>query len=152
MKLKNFNLKKKVFIIAEVGNNHEGNFNLAKKLVNLAAKAGADAIKFQTFKTENFIRKKDIKRYKQLKKFELSYEQFKSLKKLAHEKKLKFISTPLDMESANFLIKNVDLIKIASGDNNFFPLIDNVLESKKSIIISTGMTNISQIKDLTNYI
>ena len=62
MKLKNFDLKKKVFIIAEVGNNHEGNFNVAKKLIHLAAKAGADAIKFQTFKTENFIRKKDIKR------------------------------------------------------------------------------------------
>ena len=152
MKLKNFNLKKKVFIIAEVGNNHEGNFSIAKKLVRLAAKAGADAIKFQTFKTENFIRKKDIKRFKQLKKFELSYEQFKSLKKLAHIKKIKFISTPLDLESADFLIKNADLIKIASGDNNFFPLIEKVLKSKKSIIISTGMINILQIKDLTNYI
>ena len=152
MKLKNFDLKKKVFIIAEVGNNHEGNFNIAKKLVRLAAKAGADAIKFQTFKTENFIRKKDIKRFKQLKKFELSYEQFKSLKKLAHIKKIKFISTPLDLESADFLIKNADLIKIASGDNNFFPLIEKVLKSKKSIIISTGMINILQIKDLTNYI
>ena len=108
MKLKNFNLKKKVFIIAEAGNNHEGNFSIAKKLVRLAAKAGADAIKFQTFKTENFIRKKDIKRFKQLKKFELSYEQFKSLKKLAHIKKIKFISTPLDLESANFLIKNAN--------------------------------------------
>ena len=152
MKLKNFDLKKKVFIIAEVGNNHEGNFSIAKKLVRLAAKAGADAIKFQTFRTENFIRKKDIKRFKQLKKFELSYEQFKSLKKLAHIKKIKFISTPLDLESADFLIKNADLIKIASGDNNFFPLIEKVLKSKKSIIISTGMTNASQIKDLTNYI
>ena len=152
MKLKNFDLKKKVFIIAEVGNNHEGNFSIAKKLVRLAAKAGADAIKFQTFKTENFIRKKDIKRFKQLKKFELSYEQFKSLKKLAHIKKIKFISTPLDLESADFLIKNADLIKIASSDNNFFPLIEKVLKSKKSIIISTGMTNITQIKDLTNYI
>ena len=152
MKLKNFNLKKKVFIIAEVGNNHEGNFSIAKKLVRLAAKAGADAIKFQTFKTENFIRKKDIKRFKQLKKFELSYEQFNSLKKLAHIKKIKFISTPLDLESADFLIKNADLIKIASGDNNFFPLIEKVLKSKKSIIISTGMINILQIKDLTNYI
>ena len=152
MKLKNFDLKKKVFIIAEVGNNHEGNFSIAKKLVHLAAKAGADAIKFQTFRTENFIRKKDIKRFKQLKKFELSYEQFKSLKKLAHIKKIKFISTPLDLESADFLIKNADLIKIASSDNNFFPLIEKVLKSKKSIIISTGMTNTSQIKDLTNYI
>lgn len=152
MKLKNFDLKKKVFIIAEVGNNHEGNFNVAKKLVRLAAKAGADAIKFQTFKTENFIRKKDVKRFKQLKKFELSYEQFKSLKKLAHTKKIKFISTPLDLESADFLIKNADLIKIASSDNNFFPLIEKVLKSKKSIIISTGMINILQIKDLTDYI
>ena len=152
MKLKNFDLKKKVFIIAEVGNNHEGNFSIAKKLVHLAAKAGADAIKFQTFRTENFIRKKDIKRFKQLKKFELSYEQFKSLKKLAHIEKIKFISTPLDLESADFLIKNADLIKIASSDNNFFPLIEKVLKSKKSIIISTGMTNITQIKDLTNYI
>jgi N,N'-diacetyllegionaminate synthase len=152
MKLKNFDLKKKVFIIAEVGNNHEGNFSIAKKLVRLAAKAGADAVKFQTFRTENFIRKKDIKRFKQLKKFELSYEQFKSLKKLAHIKKIKFISTPLDLESADFLIKNADLIKIASSDNNFFPLIEKVLKSKKSIIISTGMTNTSQIKDLTNYI
>jgi N,N'-diacetyllegionaminate synthase len=152
MKLKNFNLKKKVFIIAEAGNNHEGNFNVAKKLVNLAANAGADAIKFQTFKTENFIRKKDVKRFKQLKKFELSFEQFKSLKKLAHRKKLKFISTPLDIESADFLIKNADLIKIASGDNNFFPLIEKVLKSKKSVIISSGMTNSSHIQDLTKYI
>ena len=152
MKLKNFDLKKKVFIIAEVGNNHEGNFNIAKKLVHLAAKAGADAIKFQTFRTENFIRKNDIKRFKQLKKFELSHEQFKSLKKLAHVKKIKFISTPLDLESADFLIKNADLIKIASSDNNFYPLIEKILKSKKLIIISTGMMNTSQIKDLTNYL
>jgi len=152
MKLKNFDLKKKVFIIAEVGNNHEGNYSVAKKLVNQAAKAGADAIKFQTFKTENFIIKKDVKRFKQLKKFELSYDQFKSLKKLANAKKLKFISTPLDIESAYFLNKNADVIKIASSDNNFFPLIGEVLKSKKSIIISTGMTNISQIKNLTKYI
>ena len=94
MKLKNFNLKKKVFIIAEVGNNHEGNFTIAKKLVHQAAKAGVDAVKFQTFKTENFISKKDKKRFKQLKKFELSYKQFKYLKKFAHIKKIKFLSTP----------------------------------------------------------
>ncbi len=152
MKLKNFNLKKKVFIIAEVGNNHEGNFTLAKKLVRQAAKAGADAVKFQTFKTENLIRKKDKKRFQQLKRFELSYNQFKYLRKLAHKNKIKFISTPLDLDSADFLIKNADLIKIASADNNFYPLIDKVLKSKKPVIISTGMTNASQIRSLTNYI
>ena len=152
MKIQKFNLKKKIFIIAEAGNNHEGNFNRAKKLITLAAKAGADAIKFQTFKTENYINRADIKRFKQLKKFELSYMQFKSLKKLARKKKLKFMSTPLDIKSAEFLIKNADLIKIASCDNNFFPLIEKVLKSKKPMIISTGMMNISQIKSLTNFI
>ena len=152
MKIQKFNLKRKIFIIAEAGNNHEGNFNRAKKLITLAAKAGADAIKFQTFKTENYINRADIKRFKQLKKFELSYMQFKSLKKLARKKKLKFMSTPLDIKSAEFLIKNADLIKIASCDNNFFPLIEKVLKSKKPMIISTGMMNISQIKSLTNFI
>ena len=136
MKIKNFDLKKKVFIIAEIGNNHEGNINLAKKLIFLAAKAGADAVKFQTYKTENFIRKEENKRFEQLKKFELTYKQFEILKKFAHKHKIRFISTPLDLESANFLIKNADLIKIASGDNNFFPLIKNILKSKKSIIIN----------------
>ena len=152
MKLKNFDLKKKVFIIAEIGNNHEGNFNIAKKMVKLAAKAGADAVKFQTFRTENFIRKIDKKRFNQLKKFELSYNQFKSLRDLAHKNNLKFISTPLDLESANFLIANADLIKISSGDNNFFPLIDKILKTKKKIIISCGMMNINQIKSLEKHI
>ena len=152
MELKNFNLKKKVFIIAEVGNNHEGNFAVAKKLVYQAAKAGVSAVKFQIFKTENFVRKKDKKRFKQLKRFELLHKQFQFLKKLTHKYKLKFIATPLDLYSADFVIKNADIIKIASGDNNFYPLIDKVLKSKKPVIISTGMTNASQIKILTNYI
>ena len=115
---------KRTFIIAEAGNNHEGNFNNAKKLVKLAAQAGADAIKFQTFITEKFVDKKNVKRFNQLKKFELSFKQFKKLKEIAHNKKLKFISTPLDILSAKFLIKNSDIIKIASSDNNFFPLLD----------------------------
>lgn len=144
--------KKKTFIIAEAGNNHEGNLKIAKKLVVLAAKAGADAIKFQTYKTENFIRKKDKKRFEQLKKFELSFNEFEILKNLAKKNKIKFISTPLDLESADFLIKKVDFIKIASGDNNFFPLIDKILISNKPLIISTGMTEILNLKYLINYI
>ncbi|MDB2363217.1 N-acetylneuraminate synthase family protein [Candidatus Pelagibacter bacterium] len=152
MKTKNFDPKKKVFIIAEIGNNHEGNFQIAKKLINLAAKAGVDAVKFQTFKTEEFVRVEDFKRFNQLKKFELSYDQFEKLKNLSHKKKIKFISTPLDIHSSIFLNKHADIIKIASSDNNFFPLIDKVLKSKKPIIISTGMTNMLQVKQLLKYI
>jgi N,N'-diacetyllegionaminate synthase len=145
-------LKKKTYIIAEVGNNHEGNFEVAKKLVVLAAKAGADAVKFQTFKAQNFIIKKDKKRFNLLKKFELKYKQFIILKNLAHKNKIDFISTPLDLESADFLLKNTDAIKIASGDNNFFPLIEKVLVSKKPVIISTGMTDSKDLKYLIKII
>ena len=74
-------MKKPTFIIAEIGNNHEGNFVLAKKLVNLAAKAKVDAVKFQVFKTEKFISDKIKKRFNKLKKFELSFNQFFKLKK-----------------------------------------------------------------------
>jgi|TARA_B110000037_G_scaffold214511_1_gene270515 N,N'-diacetyllegionaminate synthase len=145
VKLKEFN-PNKTFIIAEIGNNHEGNYQLAKKMINLASKSGVDAVKFQTYKTSFFINKNDKKRFKKLKNFELSYAQFKNLKKIANKLGLLFISTPFDLESANFLSKNSDIIKIASSDNNFFKLIDVVLKSKKPVIVSTGLANISEIK------
>ena len=145
MKLKEFN-PNKTFIIAEIGNNHEGDYQLAKKMVNLASKSGADAVKFQTYKTSFFINKNDKKRFKKLKSFELSYSQFKNLKKLANKLGLFFISTPFDLESANFLTKNSDIIKIDSSDNNFFKLIELVLKSKKPVIVSTGLANINEIK------
>ena len=97
-----FNNLNRTFVIAEIGNNHEGSFKVAKKLVYLAAKAGVDAVKFQTFKVDEFINQNDKKRYNQLKKFQLSYDNFKILKKIANKKKIKFISTPLDLTSANF--------------------------------------------------
>ena len=151
MKIKKFNLKK-TFIIAEIGNNHEGNYQLAKKLIKLAARAGADAVKFQTYKTSFFINKIEKKRFKKLKKFELSYSQFKSLKKTANKLGLYFISTPFDLESANFLSRNSDIIKIASGDNNFFPLINTIAKTGKPIIMSTGLINSSEVKKSTRFI
>ena len=87
MKIKNFDTKKKILIIGEVGNNHEGSYTNAIKLINMAAKAGVDAVKFQTFKTEKFISKLD-KNFKKFKKFELTFDQFKKLKNYANRKKL----------------------------------------------------------------
>ncbi len=144
--------KKKIFVIAEIGNNHEGNFALAKKLIKLAAKSGADAVKFQTFKADNFINISQKKRIKQLKKFQFSYEQFKKLKIFANKNNLLFISTPFDIESAIFLRKICDIIKISSGDNNFFYMIDELLKSKKKIIISTGMTSLDDIKSIITFL
>jgi sialic acid synthase SpsE len=126
-----FNPKKKVFIIAEIGNNHEGNFNTAKKLINAAASTGVDAVKFQTFITDDFV-SSNYPSYERLKKFEFTHQQFLKLKKFANKQQLNFISTPLDFLSANFLKKNCKIIKLASGDNNFYDLINVFLDFKKN--------------------
>ena len=152
MNKKKFNFKNKVLIVAEIGNNHEGSFSLAKKLIEKAAKAGVDAVKFQTFKTEKFVNDRDKLKYKRYKKFELSKKEFYKLSKFAKSKKLIFISTPLDIQSAIDLNKCVDFFKISSGDNNYFQLIEKVLTFKKPVIISTGLLNHGGIKDLLKLI
>jgi sialic acid synthase SpsE len=148
MKKINNSFKNKTFIVAEIGNNHEGSFSVAKKLILEASKAGVDAVKFQTFITENFVNDKDKKRFKRLKKFELSKKNFIDLAKLAKKKRLKFISTPLDITSAIFLNSIVDYFKISSGDNNYFQLIEKVLSFRKPTIISTGFLSFKEIKNL----
>ena len=82
--------KNEPFIIAEIGNNHEGSFSLAKKLIVEAAKTGVDAVKFQTFQTENYVNTKDKKRFDRLKKFELTKNEFLKLSKFAKKKKVNF--------------------------------------------------------------
>ncbi len=144
--------KNKTFVIAEAGNNHEGSLNNAIKLINAASKAGADAIKFQTFVTEKFISKKQKKRFNLLKRFELSHEQFYSLWRYSKKKKLIFFSTPFDETSAVFLNRFQKIFKIASSDNNNLTLIDQILSFKKKTIISTGMLSNVEIRKLFNFI
>ena len=144
--------KNRTFIIAEIGNNHEGSYKIAKKLISLAAKAKVDAVKFQTFKTEDYINNKDKKRFARLKKFQLKEQEFIRLALYAKSKKLKFISTPFDIRSAIFLNKIVDSFKISSGDNNYYQLIKKVLSFKKHTIISTGLLSFNEIKNLVSFI
>ena len=148
----NLNKLKKTFIIAEIGNNHEGSFNVACKLIKEAKKVGVDAVKFQTFETKNYINQNDFERFKRLKKFELTKEEFYKLSLLAKNNNLKFISTPFDINSAIFLNKIVDYFKIASGDNNYYQLIEQVLKFKKNTIISTGLLNFKEIINLYKFI
>ena len=102
MRIANIDTTKKVFIVAEIGNNHEGSFKVAKKMISRAADAGVDAVKFQTFITEQFVSIKDQSRFNKLKSFQLSYEQFKELSIFAKKKSGIFFSTPLDIKSAKF--------------------------------------------------
>lgn len=145
MLIENFDVKKKVFIIAEIGNNHEGNFKLAKKMIEQAAIAGVNAVKFQLFKPEH-ISGGDLSRLKKLKNFSLSIQEFKKLSTVAKKNDLIFFSTPFDLESAKFLNTIQNVFKVSSGDNNFYPLISSILKFKKPTIISTGCANIKILK------
>ncbi|MGV8056587.1 MAG: N-acetylneuraminate synthase family protein [Smithellaceae bacterium] len=146
MNIDNFDTDKEILIIAEIGNNHEGNFALAQKLVLLAAEAGADAVKFQTFQTQYYVSAKDTARFNRLKSFELTSDQFIQLQRTAEDAGLLFISTPFDLQSALFLKDLVSAYKISSGDNTFYPLLACVAQTGKPIIMSGGLADIEQLK------
>lgn len=152
MKIGKIDTDKKVFVVAEIGNNHEGNFDLAKKMIIEAAAAGVDAVKFQTFIPEQFVSFKNQSRLNRLRSFQLNYKQFRELSKVAKKKGLIFFSTPLDIESAKFLNTIQPIFKISSGDNNFYSLIDTVASFGKSMIVSTGASDINSLKNIYNRI
>ena len=141
MEIGNFNLERKVLIVAEIGNNHEGNFTLAQELIGLAKEAGADAVKFQTFKPE-YISGVDSKRLKRLQGFQFSHSQFQKLVTQASNLGIIFFSTPFDLMSAEFLNKIQPVFKIASSDNDNFQLIRKIAGFKKPMIVSTGLANL----------
>ncbi len=145
MKIGNFDTSKQVFIIAEIGNNHEGSFTLAREMLGAAVEAGVDAVKFQTIVPELITCSADQRRIAQLKKYQLSYAQFKQLADQARDTGVIFLSTPFDIESAKFLNTIQPAFKIASGDNTFYPLMDTVAGFNKPMIISTGLCDIKQI-------
>ena len=135
------------FLIAEAGINHNGKIKTALKLVDVAKKNGADAIKFQTYITEKRIKKKYKKIFDILKKCELKFEEFRVISDYCKEKKIKFFSTPFDKESVNFLDSiKVELFKIASFDIGNYELINEIVKTKKPSIISTGMATLGEIK------
>ncbi|MER3407316.1 MAG: N-acetylneuraminate synthase [Nitrososphaera sp.] len=136
------------FVIAEAGVNHNGKLSTAKRLVDAAYNAGADAIKFQTFVTQNLVsRALSRKQFDMLKKLELDKDSFLELRDYASSRKLVFFSTPFDMESVRLLHKEVDvpLFKISSGDLDNLPLLRAVAKTGRPMIVSTGMSTMDEI-------
>ena len=150
----------KVFIIAEAGVNHNGSIELAKKLINVASRCGADAVKFQTFKAENLATKyapkanyqkqttrKSDSQYKMLKKLELSDSMHLALIKHCKKKKILFLSSPFDNQSIDLLNKlGLKILKIPSGEITNLFYLRHIGKLNKKIILSTGMANLSEIK------
>ncbi len=145
-------LEKEILVIAEIGNNHEGSYARAEEMIGWAAKAGAGAVKFQTIVPEQLVSPSQPERLAQLKKFQLSYKEFEKLASVARREKVLFLSTPFDVGSVQFLDKLVPAFKIASGDNNFFPLLDAVCRTQKPILLSTGLVDGNEIGRLIRFI
>ncbi len=156
--------KTKPYIIAELSANHNGSFKNAKNLINKIAKSGVDAVKLQTFlpkemtlnsKKKDFIIKdkkslwKGYDLYSLYKKAQTNFEWHKSLFREAKKNKLTIFSSVFDVNSINFLEKlNVPAYKIASFENNHYPLIQKVLKQKKPTLISLGATTKQEFEDL----
>lgn len=146
MIINEFDTSKKILVVAEIGNNHEGSLAVAEQLVDEAALAGVDAVKFQTYRTERFVHPANQERYARMKRFELSGADFRRLQRRAQERGLLFLSTPLDLESVDTLHDLVDAYKIASGDNDFFPLIEAAAAARKPIIVSSGASEVPGVQ------
>jgi N,N'-diacetyllegionaminate synthase len=138
-------LDREVLVVAEIGNNHEGNFARADEMIARAADAGAQAVKFQTFVPEHYVSREDTARLERLRQFAFTFDQFERLARLAEGRGLIFLSTPFDLASADFLNKLCPAIKISSGDNNFIPLLERVATFNKPVILSTGLADLSDI-------
>lgn len=152
----NIEIGNKAFIIAEIGTNHNGDFELAKKMLKEAASAGADGVKFQTFNPDNLIHKalpafslvKNFfkTQYERIASLQFTYSQFRELKSLADEVGVIFLSTPFDEDAVEFLDEVVPFYKVASGDINHIVLLRRIAVKNKLVILSTGMANEEEIQ------
>lgn len=151
---------KNVLVIAEAGVNHNGSIELAKKLIKEAAIAGADVVKFQTFKAETLVSKSAKKanyqkvstdaeesQFDMLKKLELDYGIHEELMQYSNEQGIKFLSSAFDLESIDLLSElGIDIFKIPSGEITNLPYLRKIAQTGKQVILSTGMSTISDIE------
>lgn len=153
--------RQRTFIIAEAGVNHNGSVEMAKQLILTAAKAGADAVKFQTFKSEKVISKyaekadyqkqttqNDESQLEMVKKLELSEADHQELKRYCEDCNIQFLSTPFDLESVDLLVDkmNVPLLKIPSGEITNAPLLLKIAKTRLPVILSTGMSTLGEVE------
>jgi len=155
MKIGDFEIGKSTFILAEIGNNHNGSFETARKMIEEAARAGADGVKFQIFNPELYVHKElqvvahaqgvHKTQLERLRSLQLSASEFRHLKKLADSLEIAFLSSAFDVLSVDFLDEMVSVFKVASGDLTNIPLLKHIASKKKPVILSTGMANLEEI-------
>lgn len=151
----------RIFVIAEAGVNHNGDITIAKQLIDKASEAGADAVKFQTFKAENIVCRTAKKakyqlettsegesQYDMLKKLQLTVLMHKKLMEYCAEKGIMFLSTPYDIESIKVLVDlGLQVLKVPSGEITNLPYLRQIAKYRKKIILSTGMSNMVEVEE-----
>ena len=165
LSLKNNASNGHTFIIAEIGVNHNGSVELAKKMIKSASECGVDAVKFQTFDSEELVTENaktasyqekntnEDSQLEMLKKLELTFDDFKELKSFASKNNVTFISSPFDFKSVDLLERlDVPFYKLGSGELTNFELIDYVQKTGKPLVISTGMATLEEIRETYDFI
>lgn len=151
--MKNWQGKNGPFLIAEIGGNHEGNFEYAIKLTELACDSGVDAIKFQIYTGDKLVSSiEDPDRNKHFKNFELKKDQYIQLANLCNKKGVMFTSSVWDIESIEWIDPFMPFYKIGSGDLTAFPLLKHIAEKSKPVVLSTGLSNLEEVKGSINFL
>ncbi len=145
MYIADHNLNEKVFVVAEIGVNHEGSLETASMLVEKAAEAGVDAVKFQTYLPEEYVTAADKERFARVGRFALSTDDFRQLSDLAQSLGVIFFSTPLGISSVDALEPFVPLFKISSGDLTYHPILALAAQKGKPVVLSTGGAAVEEI-------
>lgn len=143
---------KEPFIVAEIGVNHEGSLDAAIKLVESAASAGADAVKFQTYTPERYASSSDAVRLARVKQFALDEGEFRHIAEVATRMGIEFFSTPVTEDVVPFLDQISQRFKIASGDLTFEPVIRAVCRTGKPVLLSTGLGTVDEIDQAVKWI
>ncbi|MBL8089177.1 MAG: N-acetylneuraminate synthase family protein [Anaerolineales bacterium] len=146
MKIKNRDLTRERILIAEIGNNHEGDSKLAIDLAHAAVESGADVVKVQLINPERLVNISQTQRIEQLTRFRLPMQTFEEMAQIAHAKGALFMASAFDVDSLEEINPLLDGIKIASGDLDFHPLLIKAASLNKPMILSTGMSTLKEIK------
>ncbi len=155
---------KKLYLIAEVGGNHNGNFEIAKRAVLEAKKARADCVKFQYYSAENLVHpkmqtmshvrknSKEKTQYDRFKRLELTFKNIKELNNICKNNKIEFCLSVFDHNQVNIVKNKLNFFKIASGDNNYIPLLEEIKKTNKHVIMSTGLSDMNLLKNSLKYL
>lgn len=157
-------IKDRIFIIAEAGVNHNSDMDIARKMIDVAVEAGADAVKFQTFKAENLVSRfapkaeyqkkttdSNESQFDMIKSLELDYEAHKELSDYCADKKIVFLSTPFDLDSIDTL-RDLGIVvwKIPSGEITNLPYLRKIASFNQQVILSTGMSKLGEVEEAVN--